>query len=153
MSPSHLRDLISEVLMRVNLYSLSARELLMLTAAQESHCGEWLHQLGKGPALGIFQEEPATLQDLYDNFLKYRPDLMKIMDDFTAAGMGQKLNLKANLAFQIAAARLDYLREPDPFPRYDDIPGLAAYYKRFWNSSRGEATVEQAVKNYGIYAI
>jgi hypothetical protein len=148
----HLRDLISEVLVRIGLYSIEARELLMLTSAQESHCGEWIHQLGSGPALGIFQMEPATLHDLYENYLKYHQDLEATLDGFTALGMGRELNLKANLPFQIVSARFQYLRKPGGIPRYDDIWGLAGYYKQHWNTEKGDATPEEAVRNYKLYA-
>ena len=51
-------------------HSLVAEELLMLTAAHESHLGTYLKQKG-GPALGIYQMEPATYRDLHENFLRF----------------------------------------------------------------------------------
>ena len=59
MDPKQLKELIERVLRKVNLYSDAAVDLLMLTAAQESACGKYIRQLGNGPALGIFQMEPA----------------------------------------------------------------------------------------------
>ena len=42
------------------------------TAAVESRMGTYLRQIG-GPALGIWQVEPATHLDCWDNWLDYRP--------------------------------------------------------------------------------
>src|SRR6266478_1286657 len=41
-----------------------AEDLLLATCAQESRLGEYLHQ-ENGPALGIYQIEPASLHDLW----------------------------------------------------------------------------------------
>ena len=60
MYKEHLREMIQFVLMKYDLYSRNAEELLMLTAACESNLGHYFKQLGGGPALGIFQVEPAT---------------------------------------------------------------------------------------------
>jgi hypothetical protein len=45
------------------LASLNAIQLLMGTAAQESHLGTYLKQIN-GPALGVFQMEPNTEIDI-----------------------------------------------------------------------------------------
>jgi hypothetical protein len=69
-------------LRRLGLWSKSAENLLMGTAAQESHLGTYLHQVGGGPAKGIFQMEPATERDLIKNYIRYRPELHKQMMAF-----------------------------------------------------------------------
>lgn len=60
MNKIQLRELITHVLKRYNLYSDNAVELLMLTVAIESNLGHYIKQVGNGPALGIFQCEPNT---------------------------------------------------------------------------------------------
>lgn len=64
MDAKQLECLIQTVVAVMRLYSVEAIDLLMLTAAQESHLGKYIQQLGSGPARGIFQMEPKTLQDL-----------------------------------------------------------------------------------------
>lgn len=61
MDKAQLRELITHVLKKYDLHSDNAVELLMLTAAVESNLGHYIKQVGGGPALGIFQCEPATL--------------------------------------------------------------------------------------------
>ena len=152
--PQQLRSLIADTLRSINMYSESAVELLMLTAAQESHCGRWIGQVGGGPAQGIFQMEPATLHDLWTNFLKYRKDeSMPAKRIFTQHYLrNAELNLRGNMIFQIVAARLQYYRFPAALPPADDVNALAAYYKQYWNTSKGAATVQEAITNYGKYA-
>ena len=45
MEPDQLRELISDVLKAMKMYSEAAVELLMLTAAQETHCGRYIKQV------------------------------------------------------------------------------------------------------------
>ena len=52
----------------------AAANLLVGTVFQESVIGNQtrLKQVGGGPALGIFQIEPDTHQDIWDNYLAFR---------------------------------------------------------------------------------
>ncbi len=73
-SPQHfLASVIRPTLMTLGLYSPAAEQLLLATAIQESHLTH-RKQIG-GPALSYFQIEPKTHNDIWDNFLKYRPQL------------------------------------------------------------------------------
>jgi len=142
---AQLRSLITKVLKEANLYSESAVELLMLTAAVESKLGTYIKQLGGGPALGIFQMEPLTEQDIHGHFLAYREGLEDIVDSFSTM---QPDELEWNLAYQILMARLHYLRVPEPLPDKDDVEGLAKYWKKYYNTNLGKGTVEKAVRAY-----
>src|SRR6056300_1676988 len=64
----------------LGLNSKAAQELLLGTAIQESRL-TYLKQIGGGPALGLYQIEPATHHDLYANYLSYRPLLRELMFD------------------------------------------------------------------------
>ena len=71
---------IRPALTKINLWSRSAEELILGTAIVESGL-TYLKQHGDGPALGLWQVEPATHEDLYTNFLNYRPELgSKLME-------------------------------------------------------------------------
>jgi len=58
-------------------HSAVAEQLVLGTAITESRL-RFLKQLGSGPALGIYQMEPATFRDLYSNYLIYRPEYQLI---------------------------------------------------------------------------
>lgn len=151
--PYQLRELIREVLEMMGEKPENmdnAVELLMLTAAAESQLGSYIEQVG-GPALGIFQMEPATERDIYENYLKYRDDEKAFVKRFKLP-VYSALNLKANLIYQIIMARIHYKRDSKPIPSKDNTTNLAKYYKRVWNTHRGAATISGAVAAYWAYA-
>lgn len=134
-------------LAKLGLYSDSAVNLLLGTCAQESKMGTYLKQIN-GPAFGIYQIEPNTHDDLWDNYLKYRPELAgKVL----GIDSRDNNNLIVNLSYATAIARIHYLRAPDPFPEPNNIEGLARYYKKHYNTYEGKGTVEEFIKNYNRY--
>lgn len=160
---TQFRRLVQQVLKELEpmiTYSRAAEELLLLTAAQETHLGTYLEQI-KGPAKGVFQMEPKTWRDIEMNFLFNQPDLHVKVEHFYAHCMNYELNATANLAFQIVQARIFYWRIPAVLPFIRTTPSgdvllvsvvaLAAYWKKYWNTHLGRGTVDQAVQNYGRF--
>lgn len=142
-----LRRLIADVLNALELHSDVAVDLLMGTASVESHLGTFISQVGGGPARGIMQMEPATERDIWENYIAFRLHLVpKIIKVCGVDGPGPWL--KYNLAYQIAMARLHYLRVPEPLPDPGDEVGLAEYWKKHYNTPQGHGTVEKFVDNY-----
>jgi hypothetical protein len=152
MQRQQLRRLIEEVLKELELYSEAAVEQLMLTCAVESNLGTWLWQLETETAQGIFQMEPTTEKDIWKNFLKYKPELAARVKE--VAGDGSDLfALKANLVYQIAMARVHYLRVKAPLPDANNVEAMAKYWKDHYNTKLGKGTVEKAVEHYEVYAV
>src|SRR3546814_18753812 len=89
------RDLCQEVirptLEKLDLYSPAAANLLLGTALTESTIGgaTCLVQKG-GPALGIYQIEPATHLDCWRNFLVYRDGLRSKIYGLMVARQGDR---------------------------------------------------------------
>ena len=153
MDSQQLRDLIRRVLKQANLIKYEDEreiELLMLTAAVESNLGQYIRQKGGGPALGIFQMEPETEEDLCRNYIDYRPELGCLVEDWTGSVFRED-ELEWNLAYQILMARIHYLRKPEKIPAADDVEGLAIYWKNHYNSYLGKGTVIKAIKKYNKY--
>lgn len=147
--PGQLREwVVRPVLHRLGLYSEAAEELLMLTAATESLCGKYLHQVG-GPALGIYQMEPATHSDIWNNYLKYKGGLAPEVAKYGRSSA----DLAGNLYYATAMARIHYLRRPERLPSAIDIDGLAQYWKDHYNTYLGSGKVEKAIQNYQKYAM
>jgi len=134
-------------------YSEDAVELLMLTAAQESHLGQYLAQL-HGPARGIYQMEPASEQCLMAWLEEKRVEVhakiaaLNLPLDGQDGGPGDN-DMYHNLAYQTAMARAFYLRKPGVIPK--DLPAQAQYYKTWWNTHLGKATPLEALANYHKY--
>ena len=113
---------IRPALKKLRLWSPSAEELVFGTAIVESGL-TYLKQHGDGPALGLWQVEPATHDDLYTNFLNYRPELGSKLIELRAAGLSLDENLATNLMYGAAVCRLCYYRKPDALPEAGDIEG------------------------------
>ena len=129
--------------------SETAVNLLLGTAAQESAFGTYLRQI-RGPALGVFQMEPQTYNDIVYNYLAYRDDLEELV---FANDIGDLDATRVVWDIRHAAimARIHYYRVPHPLPEPDDIQGLAGYYKNFYNTSEGKATTEEFIENWRRY--
>lgn len=144
--PQDLREcVIRPVLKALELHSAEAEDLLMLTAAQESKLGFHLTQLN-GPALGIYQIEPATHKDIL-RYLSRRTDLAQKVGMFAVKGSHDELVW--NLAYSTAIARIKYYMVPLPIPL--SLGGQAEYYKKYYNTALGKATVAEALGNYRRY--
>ena len=124
-------------------FSDAAVELLKMTAAHESHLGSYLAQV-EGPALGIYQMEPATENDIHDNFIDYRGTLRYKIDSIDQ-------ELVSNLIYATAMARIHYYRDKYPLPDVMDIEGLAQYAKRVYNTVEGKAEWRDYYNAYNRY--
>jgi len=151
MDATQLRELINDILDEANLNSEDATELLMLTAAVESSLGYFIKQLGKGPALGIFQMEPATERDIWENWLQYRFELANFIRLYVCPG--GKNQLKWNIAYQILMCRLHYRRVAEPLPSHTDVYAMGRYWKKHYNTYQGTGTIQDAVDAYNRYVI
>ena len=140
-----------EVLDRMIPYSRAAENLLLGTAAQESHMGRYLKQI-RGPALGIYQMEPETYSDIWVSFLSYRVELAHVIRRLTLSHMiGDRNQLSGNLYLATAMARIHYFRVKEALPKANDVAGLAAYWKSHFNTKLGRGTIQQFLDNYKRY--
>lgn len=153
-----LRDLINKTLTPLGLWSPAAEELLMATCAQESHLGVYRQQI-HGPALGIFQMEPATHDDIWNNYLAYHTKLGTAISNLGGVAQIGVLRrpdagvLVNNDPYAIAMCRVHYLRVPGVLPASDDLAGLWGYYKQWYNTPKGAATQLEFVSNYRRYVV
>ncbi|BCE02925.1 hypothetical protein [Marinicellulosiphila megalodicopiae] len=136
----------------LDLNSESAVNLLIGTVCAESAGGKDLKQLGGGPALGIYQMEPATHDDIFKNYLAYKPELMSkvlclsiVMGEGFTEGHRQ---LVFNLVYATAMARIHYLRVKESLPRSTNVIALAEYWKKYYNTHKGAGTVDHFIESY-----
>lgn len=130
------------------MYSENAEELLVFTCAVESNGGSYLAQLN-GPALGIYQMEPTTYTDIWQNYLQNKHRLLLIMlSNFDSGFMPSPERLIYDLRFATAMARIHYDRVQAPLPNSSDQDTLWDYYKKYYNTSHGAADKDAALKKY-----
>ncbi|MBJ7539882.1 hypothetical protein [Marinomonas transparens] len=144
-------------------YSLAADQLVMGTLAQESH-GTYIKQLGKGPAMGLFQMEPATHADLWLNFIQFRRPIQNSLLVMTSDSVDEKYvsdgfpdhnALVWNNRYAAAMCRVHYYRVKYALPKANNIKALAQYWKDYYNTVHGAGTAEEFIKHfpYDLYGL
>lgn len=122
--------------------TVAAEQLLIGTALQESGLVH-LRQLRQGPALGLFQMEPATHEDIYESFLAYQPRLrVKLQRSFDC----QPETMITDLLYATCMARVHYWRVSDPLPPEGNFAAQAQYWKDHYNTHLGHGTVKQYLR-------
>lgn len=117
--------------------------------------GRYLTQL-QGVALGIYQIEPATHKDLWQNYLVRHSDLaakIRSLASERSAWMDKNSELITNLAYATAIARIIYYRASEPLPHPNDIEGLAKYWKQHYNTPNGKGEIEDFIYHYKELAL
>lgn len=130
----------------------AAEELLLGTAIQESHCGHYIHQLGDGPALGIFQMEPATHDDIWENYIEWRRPLRSVI--LQRIGITKQPTPKrmiTDLFYAAVMCRIHYLRVKENLPAAGELQAQADYWKVFYNTINGRGTAEEYKANWAKF--
>jgi len=125
-----------------------AEELLIATAAHESLGGTYLKE-DHGPALGLYQMEPVTHDDIWSKFMPNHSEVThRLMTTCQMSTKPLSSMLVFNLFYSTAMARIFYLRATAGLPATSDIDALWEYYKKFWNTEKGRAVKEDFIRNY-----
>lgn len=139
--------IVTPTLKLIGLQGESEDNLIVGTGINESRL-TYLKQ-SFGPAIGIMQIEPATYADLRLRLIKHNPELARKVS--LALNIASPLYipelpeyLTGNLCASVIFARLKYYFDPEPLPAFDDYKNLAAYYKRIYNTAKGDADISIA---------
>ena len=156
MKAEHLVGLIIvPALQLIDKLTPGAIALLAGTCAQETNCGQYLIQTYWNYStntdtfeggLGIFQMQKNAHADICTRYLGNNPSLLAKITK--AHGPIDFRKLTYNLEYAAIMTRLYYLQKPGSIPDYQDINGLATYYKNWYNTNQGKATIADFVKNY-----
>lgn len=150
----HIRCLVVRpTLSFLDMHSPAAEELMLGTMAHESIMGKYCRQVGGGPALGFWQVEPNTEADNWDNWLKYRPEIAAKVRVLMRLAPEADNQLVTNAQYSCAHGRIKLWRAKPPLPLSNDTPGLAQYWKNFYNTNKGAGTPEQWIKHYNEFVL
>lgn len=149
MNANQLRLLIVRpALLAIDMHSDAAENLVMGTAAQESHF-KFVQQLGGGPALSMFQMEPATHDDIWDSVLSFRPAIeLAVLRAIATDRRPPADRLVWDFRYAAIMCRLHYRRRREPLPDPHDVWAMASYWKRYYNTVAGAGTEQEFVDNY-----
>lgn len=142
----YINFVLDPVLHSLKMHSRDAVHLMLRTALIESRLS-YLNQLRQGPALGFFQTEPATIDDVY-RYLETRPDIKeRLLSCVNMSELPKSLLHHAqNLALNCAIARVKYWMVPEPIPSLDDIEAQGEYWKKYYNTELGKGSVGHFVR-------
>ena len=151
---NHLQEyIIDPTLEHLGLYSLAASELMLGTAIQESRL-TYLTQLDGDDdpyddAIGLWQVERKTHDDIWDNWLRYRGDLVTRVTQISVRQTADEMLW--NLYYACAMARIHYRRVKEALPPAGDREGQAVYWKTHYNTHLGAGGVQEYVENWERY--
>jgi hypothetical protein len=141
-------DIIRPVLEGLQLYTPVAEELLIATMAHESKGGAFLKQTN-GSALGVYQMEPKTHDDIWLRFMPNHSEITHRLMTTCVMSTKPSANMMIfNLYYATAMARIFYLDCKAALPATTDIDVLWLYYKQWWNTNGGKATYEEFLSDY-----
>ena len=147
---------IEPVLREAKLYTESAVNLLLGTAAQESQMVTYYTHTN-GQAIGLFQMSPDRHNDLWKNFLNNKAETSAYIVTLEALAYPHKPRTDLmlwNLRYAALMCRMQYYRYPFLLPEADDVRGLAEYWNKYYNTTiKARGTVEQFVKNYHRFVL
>ena len=141
--------IIRPTLLAMGLHSPQAEELMLGTCAHESKGGTYLKQVN-GPALGAWQMEEATHNDIWRRYLPNQPIKCSLMVNHCQIRTQPPAAIMIyHLTYACAMARLHYARFDEFIPK--DLQGQAEYWKQYYNTSKGAGSVEQYIDSYNAF--
>ena len=156
-------------------------ELCLGTGIQEGGNYSFIKQYTNNSIDGVgcsyWQVEPATHNDNWQSYLKYRPELAKkflilageriIFEELPEVNHegfiknyieNERYKSKTDdvlihtLPYAIAHCRLWYYRQNFKMPEYFELEEIANIWKTYYNTKDGAGTVEEFIHNYENYA-
>lgn len=141
-----IRDkIIQPALLAIDSWDEPGERMVLATGAAES--GYRTVSQSHGPALGYWQMEPRTHNDIFSNYLgatrrQHLLDGLRKLSD----RVGVADELSKNHQYAAAMCRIFYLRVPKPLPNTQSLQDIAAYWKRYYNTDKGAGTIAQFVE-------
>jgi len=149
---------IRPTLLELGLYTPAAERLLLGTALVESNL-TWLAQTPRGPALGVYQMEPATHDDIWIHWLARKPVWNARVRSFSRAigtpGFPRPVaqELVTNMAYATVMTRMHYYRRPFGMPTEHSDWALAQIWKQHYNTRLGAGRPEEFVRRLQAYPL
>lgn len=146
------RESIDPALVAIGHYTKVDSDLVLGTAIVESNL-QYRHQLGGGPALGLWQMEPTTYMDCFVNYLDFRPALKAKVVALAGPFTGDyppSSELVNNDPFAAAMCRVKYLRNPEILPPTSDARTFAAMHKKWYNTAGGATDMADSIPKFQL---
>ena len=134
-------------------YTTEAELAVTMIIAHESRRGHYLHQTGKGPALGLIQMEPTTHESTWefgDSIWTNALLLGIITPQQRRCGIHPPAErLIYDLRYNVFMARQRLFMKLGALPK--SVHGMSKYLKRHWNSVGGAADDHSYMDDYLLW--
>lgn len=128
-----------------SLNTLAAQQGVLGIGNTESAGYRYIQQIGNGPALGFWQMEPATHNDLWLNFIRFRPALQTALDKLLGGQPPTPQRLVDTPLYAAAMCRVQLYRSPLALPAAHNATAWAQFWKTQYNTIKGAGIAAQAV--------
>ena len=130
-------------------YSEKAALAIMMIIAHESSRGEYIAQMGNGPAKGIIQMEGWVHDDVWINSDTIRANAERIGIIQRGQLAPKSDRLYWDLRYNVFMARQRLFMDINPLPNTPEE--MSKYLKSFWNSSAGAADDNSYLRDYNLW--
>ena len=144
-----IKEIIDEVLFQLEDAGIQrteeAQAMVFETGMAETgyrHLDQMKAKKGIG-AVSFWQIEPATIRDIWDNYISYRKPLIQATYKLGLIEENKVFSVYSNIALAAAFCRIHYRRFPKAIPK--TMPQRANYWKTFYNTIKGKGTVDHYV--------
>lgn len=157
--PKHIKyNVVIPTLEYLNLGGKRAINLITGTIFSESYVNNYtyLRQQNNGKAFSIIQMESNTYNDIWNNYLIKKPKYSSLIKNMVGTYNLNKNNIPnientiGNLFLAVAMCRMHYLRVYEQIPDFDNALELAKYYKKYYNTYKGKAKVEEKLDYFKL---
>ncbi|WP_281855894.1 hypothetical protein [Litoreibacter halocynthiae] len=133
-------------------FQIAAPQLMLGIALHESGGLKHRRQIGGGPALGLFQMETRTHNDIWNNFLRYRTDLADQVRALRALdGSPRASEMISDDIYAAAMCRVHIYRYSPNLPGRGEIKAQAKIWKQHYNTVLGAGTIDKYVADWNTY--
>lgn len=122
-----------------------ARAQLVLGIGNKETQYRFLRQIGGGPARGPWQMEPDTHDDMWSNFIRYRPELQNAALRLLAGTTPDARLLTTRMDYAALMTGFHTYRAKSALPAYGDAMGQATFWKDNFNTKLGKGTIAGAL--------
>ena len=98
-----------------------------------------------GPALGFWQMEPFTHDDLWKTYLPRHPEISAVLMNTLKGKAPSAEYLETNDTYACLMSRVLLYRIPAPLPNALSATGWASYWKKWYNTAQVGGTIARAV--------
>lgn len=126
-------------------WSAKAELAILMIIAHESLRGEYIAQIGHGPAKGIIQMEGWVHDDVWTNSDSIKPNATLLGYDPVLCQSNSDM-LCWDLRYNVFMARQRLFMDPNPLPETPEE--MSVYLKKFWNSDMGLASDDSYLSAY-----